>query len=278
MITKKSPAKLNLFLRVLRKREDGYHDIYSLMQQISLYDEMEFRLTDKGIGIQCPGSNLPEDRNNIVYKAVESIFTHASYAQGVDIKIKKVIPVAAGLGGGSSNAATALVTLNEMIGLNYKPEELMKMGAKIGADVPFFVFSRTAWVSGIGDQVQRVRNIPAMWFVLINPDFEVSTKEIYEKLNLRLTKETIKYNIPRFKSVPQIARSLYNDLETVSLRIYPVLSRIKELLIVHGALGSLMSGSGPTVFGIFRDEKDATGAARELGKSNIGSVYTAHSI
>lgn len=278
MITKKSPAKVNLILRVLRKREDGYHDILSLIQKISLCDEMEFSLTDEDIVVQCPGSTLPEGRGNIVYRAVEALFTHASYPQGVNIKIRKMIPVAAGLGGGSSNAATALVTLNEMIGLNYNPEELMKIGAKIGADVPFFVLSRTAWVSGIGDHVQKVRDIPAMWFVLINPDFEISTKEIYEKLNLGLTKEIIKYNIRRFKSVSQIARELCNDLENVSLRIYPALSKIKELLIAHGALGSLMSGSGPTVFGIFRNEKAATGAADELSKSNAGSVYTAHSI
>lgn len=278
MTTKKSHAKVNLILRVLRKREDGYHDILSLMQRISLCDEMEFSLTDEAIGIQCPGSALPEGRDNIVYKAVEALFTHASYSQGVNIKIRKMIPVSAGLGGGSSNAATALVTLNEMIGLKYNPEELMKIGAKIGADVPFFVFSRTAWVSGIGDHVQKARDIPAMWFVLVNPDFEISTKDIYEKLNLGLTKETIKYSVQRFESAPQIAGCLYNDLENVSLRIYPVLSKVKELLIAHGALGSLMSGSGPTVFGIFRNEKDATNAADELRKSNIGSVYTAHSI
>lgn len=278
MITKQSPAKINLILRVLGKRDDGYHDILSLMQKISLYDEMEFRLTDKGIGIHCPGSDIPEDRNNIVYKAAESLFSHASYDYGVDIIIRKKIPIAAGLGGGSSNAATTLVTLNDMIGLNYTTEELMKIGAKIGADVPFFVFSRTAWVSGIGDRIEKACTLPPMWFVLINPNFEVSTKEIYEKLKLRLTKRTIRYSVQRFRLVPRIAGSLYNDLEIVSLRTYPILSRIKELLIVHGALGSLMSGSGPTVFGIFRDEKDATGAARELGKSNIGSVYTAHSI
>jgi 4-diphosphocytidyl-2-C-methyl-D-erythritol kinase len=196
----------------------------------------------------------------------------------VDIIIRKKIPIASGLGGGSSNAATTLVTLNDMIGFHYTTEELMKIGAKIGADVPFFVFSRTAWVSGIGDRIEKACALPPLWFVLINPDFEVSTKEIYEKLNLRLTKGTIKYNVQQFRSVPRIAGSLYNDLEIVSLKTYPVLSRIKERLMVEGALGSLMSGSGPTVFGIFRNEKSATGAARELGKLNIGSVYIAHSI
>jgi len=278
VITRKSPAKVNLVLRVLRKRQDGYHDILSLMQRISLYDEMEFRLVGAGIEVNCPGSTLPEDRGNIVYKTVETLFSQVSSFQGVHITIKKKIPVAAGLGGGSSNAATALVTLNEMMDLNYSPEELMKIGAKIGADVPFFVFSRTAWASGIGDRLHEATDMPPLWFVLINPGFALSTKDIYESLNLGLTKKRIKYSIQRFRSVPQIVGALSNDLECVSLKIHPVLSKIKELLIAHGALGSLMSGSGPTVFGLFGSETDAEGAAHELRKSPIGSVYTAHSI
>ncbi|MBN2567854.1 MAG: 4-(cytidine 5'-diphospho)-2-C-methyl-D-erythritol kinase [Deltaproteobacteria bacterium] len=278
MITRKSHAKVNLILRVLKKREDGYHDILSLMQRISLHDEMEFNITDGGIDIRCPGSTLPEGRENIVYKAVEALFSQVPSFKGVRITIKKNIPVAAGLGGGSSNAATALVTLNQAMNLNYSPGKLMKIGARIGADVPFFVFSKTAWASGIGDRLQEALNVPPLWFVLINPGFAVSTKDIYESLNLELTKERIKYSIHRFESAGQVAGALSNDLESVSLKIYPVLSRIKELLIAHGALGSLMSGSGPTVFGIFNSEKDAEEAAHELRKSDIGSVYTAHSI
>ena len=278
MIARRSPAKVNLLLRVLGKRHDGYHDIVSLMQRISLYDDMEFHLTDGGIELSCPGSTLPEDRRNIVYQAAEALCSRTSLLQGVQITIRKHIPIAAGLGGGSSNAATTLVTLNDMMALGYSTGELMEIGAAIGADVPFFIFARTAWASGIGDHLQEAHDIPSLWFVLVNPGFPLSTKDIYEGLNLGLTKERIKYNIQRFKSVPQIAGALSNDLERVSLKIYPVLSKIKDLLTACGALGSLMSGSGPTVFGIFSGREGAEGAAREIQKSDVGSVYIAHSI
>jgi len=278
VISRRSPAKVNLLLRVLGRRHDGYHDIVSLMQRISLCDDMDFRLTDGGIALSCPGSTLPEDGNNIVYQAVAALRSRASRMQGVQITIRKHIPIAAGLGGGSSNAATALVTLNDMMALGYSTGELMEIGATIGADVPFFIFARTAWASGIGDHLVEAPDIPPLWFVLVNPGFPLSTEDIYEGLKLGLTKERIKYNIQRFQSVPQIVGALSNDLERVSLNIYPVLSRIKDLLIACGALGSLMSGSGPTVFGIFRGREDAEGAAREIGKSDVGSVYLAHSI
>jgi len=278
MIVRQSPAKVNLFLRVLGKRADGYHDILSLMQRISLCDEMSFALKGEGIVVKCPGSTLPEDRNNIVYRAAEEILAHVSGHTGVEITIHKEIPVAAGLGGGSSNAATTLVTLNEMMGTPCSTQELMHMGARLGADVPFFVFGRTALASGIGDHLKPMDGIPPIWFVLVNPGFEVSTGDIYERLRLGLTKEPIKYRMPRFLTVSHIARGLYNDLEKVSLHLHPILSEIKELLMVHGAEGSLMSGSGPTVFGIFRDENDATKAERQLQKTQVGSVFVAHSI
>ena len=278
MIVRQSPAKVNLFLRVLGKRADGYHDILSLMQRISLCDEMSFALKGEGIVVKCPGSTLPEDRNNIVYRAAEEILAHVSRHTGVEITIHKEIPVAAGLGGGSSNAATTLVTLNEMMGTPCSTQELMHMGARLGADVPFFVFGRTALASGIGDHLKPMDGIPPIWFVLVNPGFEVSTGDIYERLRLGLTKEPIKYRMPRFLTVSHIARGLYNDLEKVSLRLHPILSEIKELLMAHGAEGSLMSGSGPTVFGIFRDENDATKAERQLQKTQVGSVFVAYSI
>ncbi|MDD5723700.1 MAG: 4-(cytidine 5'-diphospho)-2-C-methyl-D-erythritol kinase [Syntrophales bacterium] len=278
MIVRQSPAKVNLFLRVLRKRADGYHDILSLMQRISLCDEMSFALRDKGIVVKCPGSTLPEDRDNIAYRAAEAIFSRASGHFGVEITIRKKIPVAAGLGGGSSNAATTLVTLNEMMGIPFGTQELMQMGARLGADVPFFVFGKTALAAGIGDRLKEVEGIPYLWFVLVNPGFEVSTGEIYENLRLGLTKEPIKYRMPRFLTMSHIAQGLYNDLETVSLHLYPVLSEIKELMVAHGAVGSLMSGSGPTVFGIFRNENDAKKAEGRLQETRIGSVFVACSI
>ncbi|MBW2672850.1 MAG: 4-(cytidine 5'-diphospho)-2-C-methyl-D-erythritol kinase [Deltaproteobacteria bacterium] len=278
MIVRQSPAKVNLFLRVLGKRADGYHDILSLMQRISLCDEMSFALRGDGIVVRCPGSSLPEDRGNIVYRAAEGMLADVPGHTGVEIVIHKKIPVAAGLGGGSSNAATTLVTLNEMMGTPCSTEELMEMGARLGADVPFFIFGRTALASGIGDRLEPVEDIPRLWFVLVNPGFEVSTGDIYERLRLGLTKEPIKYRMPRFLTMSHIAQGLYNDLEKVSLHLYPVLSEIKELLMVHGAVGSLMSGSGPTVFGIFGHENDAKKAERRLQKIRAGSVFVAYSI
>ncbi|MBE9547411.1 MAG: 4-(cytidine 5'-diphospho)-2-C-methyl-D-erythritol kinase [Proteobacteria bacterium] len=278
MVTKKSPAKVNLHLRVLGKRKDGYHDIATLMQRISLYDEMEFSLRDKGIVVKCPGTTLPENEDNIVYRAAKTLFLHASCLSGVEITIRKKIPIAAGLGGGSSNAATTLVTLNDLMGFNYNKDELMKMGAKLGADVPFFVSGKTAWAFGIGDRLQVAENIPRLWFVLINPRFDISTKMVYESLNLRLTNEAKKYIVPWFYAVDDIVRKLHNDLEKVTLNLHPILKELKELLITCGALGSLMSGSGPTVFGIFADKKDALKAEERLKAKEKWLVFRAHSI
>ncbi len=278
MIVRQSPAKVNLFLKVLRKRNDGYHDILSIMQRISLYDEMKFDLKGTGIRIICPGGAVPEDKNNIAYKAAEAILSGASCHSGVEITIDKKIPVAAGLGGGSSNAATTLLTLNEITGAKYSKSELMKIGAKLGADVPFFIFGKTALASGIGDRLEPVKDIPKLWFILVNPGFEIYTRDIYENLKLGLTKEPIKYRMPRFATMSHVAEGLYNDLEGVSFRFYPVLSDIKKLLTANGALGSLMSGSGPTVFGLFKNEVEARKAEQNLKEAQIGSVFRAYSI
>ncbi|MBW2630813.1 MAG: 4-(cytidine 5'-diphospho)-2-C-methyl-D-erythritol kinase [Deltaproteobacteria bacterium] len=278
MIVRQSPAKVNLFLRVLGKRSDGYHDILSLMQRISLCDEMSFDLKGNGVKVICPGGLVPENKNNIAYRAAEAILSNVSCHSGVEITINKKIPVAAGLGGGSSNAATTLVTLNEITGTKYSTEELMQIGARLGADVPFFVFGKTSLASGIGDRLKPVDGVPKLWFILVNPGFGVSTGDIYENLKLGLTKEPIKYSMLRFVTMSHVAKGLYNDLEKVSLRFYPVLSDIKKLLTANGALGSLMSGSGPTVFGIFRSETDAKRAESNLREARIGSVFRACSI
>lgn len=273
MITRLAPAKINLLLYVLRKRPDGYHDIATLMQSISLCDEMTFSPVDRGISLHCPESALPEDRNNIVYRAAEAIFAHRGYTGGIDILIRKRIPVAAGLGGGSSNAATALLVINEMMEFGLSLEELISIGAKLGADVPYFIFGRTAWAFGIGEKLEAAEDVPEAKFLLVNPGFELSTKTVYEGLNLRLTNETIHYSIPRFYKVHDLAAKLHNDLEKVSLRIYPLLRNIKELLIRNGALGALMSGSGPTVFGVFEDESAAIDAEKTLQAAGNWKIF-----
>jgi 4-diphosphocytidyl-2-C-methyl-D-erythritol kinase len=280
MITELSPAKVNLYLNVIRRRDDGYHDIATLMQRIDLYDELSFSPLEHGIVVRCPGSTLPENEQNIVYKAAQLLLAEAFCPSGIEITIKKRIPIAAGLGGGSSNAATTLLVLNDMLNFRYTKGDLMKLGAKLGADVPFFVYGRTAWAFGIGDRLKGVENIPDSWFVLINPGFEISTKMIYENLNLRLTKESINYSIPRLEglSARDLANTLYNKLETVTLSLKPELSYFKKLLIKNGALGALMSGSGPTVFGVF-DREDASIRAEEaLRRVGAGSVFRARAI
>jgi len=280
MVRKLSAAKVNLHLRVLRKRDDGYHDIATLMHQISLFDEMIFCPADNGITIRCPGSSVPENENNIVYKAAAILLSQASCSSGIHITIHKRIPVAAGLGGGSSNAATALTTINDLLELHYTRENLIQIGANIGADVPFFILGKSAWAFGIGDELQAVDYIPLLWFVLINPGFEVSTKMIYENFNLRLTKQAVKYTSPALYTVEDLIKGLHNDLEEVTLGLHPELQHIKNHLIQHGALGALMSGSGPTVAGIFTEEKEALKAkeAIESIREKEWSVFVAHSL
>jgi len=280
MLRALAPAKVNLFLRVLRRRADGYHDIFSLMQQISLYDELIFSPRPRGIVLTCPDSDLPVNQDNLIIRAARSIFSCTGYAKGVSITLFKKIPLAAGLGGGSSDAATTLLTLNELCSLGLKKSELMKLGAKLGADVPFFIFGNTALASGIGDKLKAVNNLPLINMVLMKPTFSLSTKMVYENLNLRLTKKAINYSIPRFFEIGDIIREMQNDLETVSLPLHPELADIKEMLMQQGALGAMMSGSGPTVFGIFTDEISARKAAAALAKDTAYqcSVFIANSL
>jgi 4-diphosphocytidyl-2-C-methyl-D-erythritol kinase len=280
MTKKLSPAKVNLHLQVLRKREDGYHDIHTLMQMVSLYDEMIFSPIESGITVICPDGRLPENEENIVYRAARTILSDARCGSGIKITIKKNIPIAAGLGGGSSNAATTLITLNEMMDLRYSKDDLMRIAAPLGADIPFFIFGKTAWATGIGDQLTEATNIPPFWFVLINPSFDISTKMVYEKLNFRLTKEVLEYRRLQHFTVEDVVKGLNNDLEKVTMNLYPVLGHLKDLLIQEGACGALMSGSGPTVFGIFTKEEKASKAEESLRKLGIDtwSIFKAHSI
>jgi len=279
MFQKPAPAKINLFLRVLGKRAYGYHEIVSLMQKITLYDELTFLPRPKGIVLKCPNSDLPISEDNLIYRAAEALFAHAGYLSGIEITLMKNIPVAAGLGGGSSDAATTLLALNEMCQLGLKKVELMKIGAKLGSDVPFFIFGSSAFAEGRGEKLKAWENPLKLNIVLINPGFSLSTKLVYESLNLRLTKERINYSIPRFSELGDIIREMHNDLETVSLRMHPELTDIKKLLLRHGALSAMMSGSGPTVFGIFTDENSAKKAAGDLNKIfPRGCVFFAQSL
>lgn len=278
MIAARSPAKVNLVLKVLRRREDGYHDIASLMQKVSLADDMEFAPRKEGIALACPGSDLPTGEGNLVVRAARALFAEAGFEGGAEITLRKRIPTAAGLGGGSSNAATTLMVLNEMFRFGFDRDRLIRIGARIGADVPFFIYGSSAWAFGIGEILEPAVTPPNMWLVLVNPGFEVPTKWVYQSLNLPLTKTAIQYSIPPFSGVRELAAVLSNDLEAVTVERYPLLGELKGFLLGQGALGSLMSGSGPTVFGLFEREADAVRAERALRSSYPYAVFRAHTI
>jgi 4-diphosphocytidyl-2-C-methyl-D-erythritol kinase len=276
----RAPAKINLFLRVLGKRGDGYHDIFSLMQKISIFDELSFSPLPEGIKIKCSELELPTNENNLVFRAAELIFSHMGYLGGIEITLDKKIPLSAGLGGGSSDAAATLMALNELCSFGLNKKELMELGSKLGADVPFFIFGNSAFATGIGDKLKICKNLPEIHVVLINPQFPLSTKAVYSGLNLGLTSEKINYSIPRLLNQGDVVRELYNDLEEVSLKLHPELGDLKQILLRHGALGALMSGSGPTVFGIYSDEKAARNASALIEKefSSRYSIFFARSL
>jgi 4-diphosphocytidyl-2-C-methyl-D-erythritol kinase len=262
-----SPAKLNLYLRVLNKRADGYHNIITRMQKIDLMDVLEFQEKGNRVVLRCPGFPQLENQENIIHKAVKNLREETGFDRGLEITLHKVIPTAAGLGGGSSNAATTLMTLNEMFTLNLSRERLMAIGARLGADVPFFIYGDRAWASGIGDRLEEAAKLPPLWCALVNPGVEVSTREVYEGLNLGLTNHTINYSILRYSAIMETEMDLHNDLEKVSFRLFPELKAIKERMLEAGALGALMSGSGPTIYGFFDHESTARQAVSIFGEN-----------
>jgi 4-diphosphocytidyl-2-C-methyl-D-erythritol kinase len=231
-------------------------------------------LTGKGITLRCTGIPVPEDSTNIVYRAAELFMQKTGSPSGVSIEIEKRIPVAAGLGGGSSNAATTLLALNELTSAGLDRDTLMAMGASIGSDVPFFIYGKAAWAFGRGERLEAAEGIPPIWLVVCNPGMPLSTAEVYGNLRIGLTNKRIQYTIPRLQTVQQIARALENDLEEVSERLCPAITDLKTSLADLGALGVLVSGSGPTVFGIFETREDALAAGERL-KTGIGVSFVA---
>jgi len=275
-----SPAKVNLTLEILKKREDGYHEVRTILQKISLHDTLLFSLKKgKEISIMTDNPDLPTGKENLVYRAAQRILKKSDYKGGVRVEIKKKIPLGAGLGGGSSNAAMTLKALNQLLGLDLSEKELMEMGVGIGADVPFFFLEGAAIGSGIGERLEKI-GLPVLWYVLIYPNFEVSTRWAYQ--NFVLTKSQFHINLHKFTRTPEdISRGLRNDLEGVVSKEYPQIGIMKKMLRSAGALGALMTGSGPTVFGIFSEERAASGAyekVRRLVESKGWIALNAHSI
>ncbi|WP_028579822.1 4-(cytidine 5'-diphospho)-2-C-methyl-D-erythritol kinase [Desulfogranum japonicum] len=279
-ITINAPAKVNLYLKITGKRSDGYHTLETVMQKINLYDTVELTLTEhQGISLTCPDSSLPEDQSNLAYRAAEKFYSvliaRGVSVYGVGITLQKGIPIAAGLGGGSSDAAAVLSGLNALYGSPLGVREMAEVGVSLGADVPFFLQSGSICIAtGIGEILKPVCSDASYWFVVVNPGFSVSTKWVYE--NFVLTEDEKKINLDRSRikkwwrscgqgsSCPFPMDCLYNDLEQVTAARYGQIKQIKHSLIQCGAAHALMSGSGPTVFGVFASEHQAAHCVQRI--------------
>jgi 4-diphosphocytidyl-2-C-methyl-D-erythritol kinase len=262
----KAPAKVNYRLDVLGKRADGYHDLRMIMQRVDLCDDIDISLSERpGIRVVCGRAGVPDGPGNIAWRAADALLKLSGREVGIDISITKKIPVAAGLGGGSSDAATVLMGVNELLDLGLTPERLMEIGVKLGADVPFFIFKKPALAEGIGDKLTALEEVPFLWVVLVNPGIHCSTAWVYQ--NLQLTSKEDPAIVSRsYSSLDDVCAVLSNDLEPVTFARYPAVRELKEKLLASGARGSLMSGSGSTVFGLFAEESTARRAADEIAK------------
>jgi len=258
----RSPAKINLFLAVHGKREDGYHELTSLMACIGLHDEIELNFEGEGIRATCSNPNLPTDERNIAVKAAVRYFEWVGLPNvGLRIHIEKRIPVGAGLGGGSSNAATVLRGLDRAMGHLLGDDRLSAIAETLGSDVPFFIRQIPSLAEGRGERLTPYPHLLPYPLVLVNPGFHVSTAWVYDRLKMGLTNCAQKLKNFSFKNQPYDPLCmLCNDLETVTETAYPDISAAKELLCSQGAIGALMSGSGPTVFGVFSDRQTAVKA------------------
>lgn len=255
-------AKINLGLDVIGKREDGYHEVKMIMQTVNLYDQITMKkINDPGIYLKTNLHYLPVNEKNLVYKAVKLLKEEFNIEQGIEIKLEKRIPVAAGMAGGSSDAAAALIGMNKLFDLGLSKKELMERGVKLGADVPYCILRGTALSEGIGEVLTPLSPAPECYVLIAKPGISVSTKFVYGNLNLsELNKHPDidgMINDINNNDLHGIANKLSNVLETVTIKEYPIIETIKQEMIKCGALGSIMSGSGPTVFGLFDNKKKA---------------------
>lgn len=253
----KAHGKINISLDVVGKREDGYHLLKMIMQSIDLYDLIKMNECSSGINILCDKSYIPTDRRNLAYRAAEVFFENYNITKGINISIEKNIPVAAGLAGGSSDAAAVLRGLSKMFRPQTTIDELKALGIQLGADVPYCITGGTTLCEGIGEVCTPLRPFRNKILVLIKPSFGVSTGEVYSGLDLskiyRHPDTESLINAIKNDSVQLVGKYMGNVLENVTIRKYPILKNIKNELISWGSCGTLMSGSGPTVFGFFRD-------------------------
>lgn len=278
-ISLKALAKINLGLDVVRRREDGYHEVRMIMQTIHLYDKLDIAKTkEPGIAIKSNLSYVPTNESNLVYKAGKLLMDEFGITEGVSVDLNKRIPVAAGMAGGSTDAAAMLYGMNRIFELGLSQRELMERGVKIGADVPYCLMRGTALAEGIGEKLTQLPPMVKCPVLIAKPQISVSTKFVYE--NLKLNENTVHPDIDQLvtdiqnKDLPAIAGHMGNVLETVTIPEYPIIADIKNKMMASGAINSMMSGSGPTVFGLFADEETAKKAYKEMLSSGLAKqVY-----
>ena len=265
----KTPAKINLGLHIHGKREDGFHELETIFQMVSLYDDVELELLPSGIKLECDMPGVPTDDTNLVCKAALLLRQSCQVeGKGVSIRLKKKIPLGAGLGGGSGNAAGVLMGLNRLWDLNIEREKLLALAAELGSDVPFFLTSPCALGMGRGEQLKVLKPCAKFHVLLVFPGFPVATSWVYQNLKLKLTKRENNISILRknlsLSDITSLGSRLYNDLEPVVIQRFPEVQVVKDELGAWGALGVLLSGSGSTVFGIFDDPEKARVACAGL--------------
>lgn len=274
-------GKVNLGLDVLRRREDGYHEVRMVMQTVDLCDDLLFERTKKpGIEIETDREGIPVDGRNLVYKAADLLMKRFAVTDGLRVKLRKRIPIAAGMAGGSTDAAAAFVAVNELFELGLGKRELMELAVQVGADVPYCILGGTALAEGIGERLTGLPDAPECTLLIARPDIAVSTKFVYGNLHLD-TLERHPDIDGMLKAVYEqdldaMAARLGNVLESVTVREYPVIEKLKHWMKENGAVNALMSGSGPTVFGIYREKREAQKACALLRESGLaGLVETA---
>ena len=283
----RAPAKINLRLRIVGKRADGYHELDTIMVPVSLYDIIEIRQIRRItslqtaipalIEIRCNHPEVPSGRENIVHRAAELLMRTSKIRQPVVIHIQKNIPVGAGLGGGSSDAAAVLIGLNRIWKLRLSVRQLERLALQLGADVPFFIRAKPARARGIGEKLRLLPKARRRWLVLIYPGFPVATAWVYRNLSLKLTKVGVNTSIATpLESLDKLDKLLINDLEQVTVRRYPEIDRAKSLLFQAGAAGVLMSGSGSSVFGVFKSKRSAAQAFRQMRHEEGVQAFLVH--
>lgn len=270
----KAMAKVNLGLDVLRRRQDGYHEVRMIMQSVDLYDVLTFEKTEAaGIVIRTNKKNIPTDQRNLIYKAADLLMQKYSITDGLCVTLEKRIPMAAGMAGGSTDAAAVFVAMNKLFSLHMTQESMCELAVTIGADVPYCIVGGTVLAEGIGEKLTKLADAPACTLLIAKPSVGVSTKYVYE--NLHADKLRQHPDIDGMLTaiceddLDGVAKRLGNVLETVTVKAYPVIEKLKSWMIEHGAVNALMSGSGPTVFGIYKEAQEAQRACEQLRKLDL---------